>query len=100
MMDTSDGEAETEVVTKRMRPAKSSYATGGKSSTPAAAAAASVTNGSSAKTEDSSPAEEVRSQSKHIQLNWMSFTYQLLVNASAVGGGESFIYTLPSLSLI
>jgi len=60
MMDTSDGEAETEVVTKRMRPAKSSYATGGKSSTPAAAAAASVTNGSSAKTEDSSPAEEVK----------------------------------------
>jgi hypothetical protein len=65
MMDTSDGEAETEVVTKRMRPAKSSCATGGKSSTPAAAAA-SVTNGSSAKTEDSSPAKEVRSQSKHI----------------------------------
>ena len=62
-MDTSaEADAETEVVAKRMRPAKSSYATGGKSAAASVAvspSAAAATNGSAAADKTDDTAEEV-----------------------------------------
>ena len=61
-MDTSaEADTETEVVAKRMRPAKSSYATGGKSAASAAVSpsAAAATNGSTAADKTDDTAEEV-----------------------------------------
>ena len=62
LMDTSaEADTETEVVAKRMRPAKSSYATGGKSAAASTVSpsAAVATNGSAAADKTDDTAEEV-----------------------------------------
>ena len=60
-MDTSaEADTETEVVAKRMRPAKSSYATGGKAAASSAVSpSAAATNGSAAADKTDDTAEEV-----------------------------------------
>ena len=85
-MDTSaEADTETEVVAKRMRPAKSSYATGGKSAAASVAVSpsAAATNGSAAADKTDDTAEEVG----NTVLIWVGFGY-----VSFLAGTESFFF--------